>query len=215
MTRALASSPDTSPEELLELAWEYPREILKNPLLPLLSVESPALWLTLLTYISGGLRSVELRDATSSQRQLLSQQIKQIAPALTAELQLVKDAEYHRLWDVVLRRTLHYKNVEESFAEIFCLSILGTSQMHFTTPERTFEVYLFETRVIEERRVELPYYVVECWAGEESLESGCVELEQVFGAACAWLFDGFSFEALRDEFFSQKLALDRLRGQPR
>ena len=119
MTRALASSPDTSPEELLELAWEYPREILKNPLLPLLSVESPALWLTLLTYISGGLRSVELRDATSSQRQLLSQQIKQIAPALTAELQLVKDAEYHRLWDVVLQRTLHYKNVEESFAEIF------------------------------------------------------------------------------------------------
>jgi hypothetical protein len=210
MSKERASSPDTHPEDLRMLAWSYPKEVLRNPLLPMISLESPELYHKILIEACRGLGDVELYNATPEQRQRLSQQIKQKILTLTTELQLVKDGEYHQLWCVALQKTIEYHSFEDSFAELFCLSILGSSQMYFTTPDRSVDMYLFETRSIGEEKVAQPYYVIECWTEHENPGDVYVEVEHVLYAACAWLFDDISFEALRDTYLSQALTLDRL-----
>jgi hypothetical protein len=213
MSQGRASSPDCSPDELVALAWQFPKEVLNNPALPLLCIEPPELWSKVVTYIFGGLREVELRHATPAQRHRLSQQIKQRIPTLTAEFQRLSNADYGTTWDMAIQKTLTYQSFEDSFAELFCLATLGSYEMHFTTPERSFEMYLLETRLVNNEKVDRPYYVVACWAGDENPGDGCVEVEHVLAAACAWLFDEISFEELRDTYFSQKFALDGLRGK--
>jgi hypothetical protein len=42
--REQAKHPEAPPEQLLELSQSFPEEVLENPLLPLIALESPTLW---------------------------------------------------------------------------------------------------------------------------------------------------------------------------
>jgi hypothetical protein len=58
-----AAHPDTPPQVLLELAEEYPDEVLANPTAPLLALEDPELWRELLYRVSGARLKRALEDA--------------------------------------------------------------------------------------------------------------------------------------------------------
>jgi hypothetical protein len=74
-----ARSPDTPPEELLALAKHYP-EVLQNPVLPLLSLENPALW--------AELRELCLRAAESRRKERRAF-LRAFAPAMAIPVVMV------------------------------------------------------------------------------------------------------------------------------
>lgn len=61
---ALARSPDVDPTRLLQLAANWPEEVLANPLLPLLALEDPNLYQSVLRRVGDGLVCLTQTEVT-------------------------------------------------------------------------------------------------------------------------------------------------------
>jgi hypothetical protein len=60
--RTKAEDPNTTPQELFTLASDFPKEVSNNPVLPLLSLEDPSFYESLLTRINANLSIQEIKE---------------------------------------------------------------------------------------------------------------------------------------------------------
>jgi hypothetical protein len=211
-----ASSPDTLPEELLKLAEEYPREVLQNPLLPMLCLEDYSQWRSILFYAGNRLLSKELKITTPEQKRRIAAQLRQ--SPIAALLESVRRCQLDAIKQQAEQAIQRYQSVEDSFAELCPLLLFAFDSSWIRTDTRIIETHLFETR--DSLPKDLPYFFIELWESTRTFKSNFdhitntweqieqmrdrgnlhIEVEQMIPLVCDCLLEELSWEELSEKY---------------
>lgn len=181
--RAEAQSAETPADKLQRLAQRYPREVLQNPVVPLLALEQPTFWHEILNNVWKGFRQTELRNLSKKALSELSAECLSRGPDLIKNLSVLDSMQAAR------EKTLSYAAGGCSLAELLCVSMLTGHSIKTRTRE---------TEVTSPLGAD--GYVVSCrFFGIEAGKAD-YSYEKVIEIVCAWLFEEVTLTEMARRF---------------